>query len=478
MSRRAVEPVTAGRVAELAGAKVATGPESAVVSGVSDDSRTVAPGDLFFCVRGAATDGHDMAAGAVAGGAVALVVDHVLDTVPQGTAQILVTSVRDAMGPLVSALVGEPALRLLMIGVTGTNGKTSTAHFTAGILRAAGRRPVVIGTLSGPRTTPEPVDLHSQLADAAAGGADTVVMEVSSHALVLRRVEGITFDVAVFTNLSRDHLDFHGSMEDYMAAKAMLFEPSRARSAVINTDDEHGRALSVRCAVPHETFSRDDAVDARVRTDGVSFVWRGEQVDAPVGGAFAVSNLVAALTVAAACGVPADVAARAAASLVPVPGRFETVPTDGTYSVVVDYAHTPDALASLLGSVRSLATGRMIVVFGCGGDRDRGKRPHMGTAVAGVADIAIVTSDNPRGEDPVAIIADITRAMTGTRTEVRVDADRASAIASAISLAGSGDIVVIAGKGHEPYQEVAGVFVPFSDVDIARDAIERRRRTR
>ena len=478
MSRRAVEPVTAGRVAGAAGASVAAGPESVTVSGVADDSRTVEPGDLFFCVRGAATDGHDMAPDAVAAGAVALVVDHVLDTVPQGTAQIVVTSVRDAMGPLVSVLTGEPALRLLMVGVTGTNGKTSTAHFAAGILRAAGRRPVVIGTLSGPRTTPEPVDLHSQLADAVDGGADTVVMEVSSHALVLRRVEGITFDVAVFTNLSRDHLDFHGSMDDYMAAKAMLFEPSRARFAVINTDDEHGRALSARCAVPHETFSRDDAVDARVRTDGVSFVWRGEQVDAPVGGAFAVANIVAALNVAVACGVPADVAARAASSLAPVPGRFETVPTDGTYSVVVDYAHTPDALASLLGSVRPLAKGRLIVVFGCGGDRDRGKRPHMGTAVASAADIAIVTSDNPRGEDPGAIIADITRAMTGSRAEVIVDGDRASAIASAISMAGSGDIVVIAGKGHEPYQEVAGVFVPFSDVDIARDAIERRRRTR
>jgi UDP-N-acetylmuramoyl-L-alanyl-D-glutamate--2,6-diaminopimelate ligase len=478
MSRRTIEPTTASAVALLAGDRATVSHGGAVVTGVSDDSRTVVPGDIFFCIRGSVTDGHTAAAAAVASGATALVVDHVLGDVPGDVAQVVVPDVRSVVGPLVSALTGNPASHMRMVAVTGTNGKTSTAHFIAGILGAAGRRTKVIGTLSGLRTTPEPVELHSQLADALAEGVDTVVMEVSSHALVLGRVDGIVFDVAVFTNLSRDHLDFHGTMEDYFAAKASLFTAGRTRSAVVNTGDTYGRRIADACTVPLVTYSVADAQDLRVGPVSVSFVWRGEPVSAPVGGRFMAENLIAAATAASACGLDAATVSHACGGLGPVPGRHESVPTGGEYSVIVDYAHTPEALASLLASVRAVAAGRVIVVFGCGGDRDRGKRPEMGAVAAAGADIVIVTSDNPRNESPGAIIGEITAGMRGAVAEVETQEDRAAAIASAIGRAGSGDIVVVAGKGHEPYQEVAGVYVPFSDVEVARVAIERRSTTR
>lgn len=474
MSRRSVDPTTASAVALLAGDRATVSHGGAAVTGVSDDSRTVLPGDVFFCIRGSVTDGHSAAAAAVAAGATTLVVDHHLADVPGDVAQVVVPDVRAAVGPVVSALTGNPASHLRMVAVTGTNGKTSTAHFIAGILVAAGHRTTVIGTLTGPRTTPEPVELHSQLADALEEGIDTVVMEVSSHALVLGRVDGIVFDVAVFTNLSRDHLDFHGTMEDYFAAKASLFTAARTRSAVVNTGDAHGRRIAEACTVPLVAYSVSDAQDLRVGPGSVSFAWRGENVSAKVGGRFMAENLLAAATAAAACGVDAATVARACAGLGAVPGRHEAVPTGGDYSVIVDYAHTPEALASLLASVRAVATGRVIVVFGCGGDRDRGKRPEMGAVAASSADIVIVTSDNPRNESPGAIIGEITAGMEGAAADVETLQDRAEAIASAIGRAGSGDIVVIAGKGHEPYQEVAGVYVPFSDVEVARVAIERR----
>lgn len=474
VSRRSVEPTTASAVAALLGGSLTAGDGEVTVAGLSDDSRTVAPGDIFFCIRGAVTDGHDAAAEAVAAGASALVVDHVVDGVPGVVAQIMVPDVRAAVGPVAAALTGNAAARLQMVAVTGTNGKTSTALFIAGILGAAGRTTEVIGTLSGVRTTPEPVELHGRLADALAAGVDTVVMEVSSHALVLGRVDGIIFDVAVFTNLSRDHLDFHGTMEDYFAAKASLFSPLRTRAAVVNTGDEHGRRIADACVVPLVTYSIDDAQGLDAGPDSITFVWRGERVEAPVGGRFMAENVLAAATAAVACGIDAATAARACSALEPVPGRHESVPTGAGYSVIVDYAHTPDALASLLASVRAVATGRVIVVFGCGGGRDRGKRPEMGAVAAAGADVVIVTSDNPRGESPGAVIDDITAGIRGASAEVETQQDRAVAIASAIGRAGSGDIVVVAGKGHEPYQEVAGVLVPFSDVEVARVAIERR----
>lgn len=475
MSRRSVEPTTASAVGRLAGDGATVHHGGAVITGISDDSRTVEPGDLFFCVRGSVTDGHAAAAAAVASGATALVVDHLLGDVAGDVAQVVVPDVRPAVGPVASGLTGNPASHLRMVAVTGTNGKTSTVHFIAAILGAAGRRTRAIGTLTGMRTTPEPVELHSQLADALAAGVDTVVMEVSSHALVLHRVDGIVFDVAVFTNLSRDHLDFHPSMEDYFAAKASLFTPARTRSAVVNTGDAHGRRIAEGCTVPLVGYSIADAQGLSVGAGSISFRWRGEQVSAPVGGRFMAENLVAAATAAAACGLDAGTVVRACAQVGVVPGRHESVPTGGDYSVIVDYAHTPDALASLLSSVRAIAPGRVIVVFGCGGDRDRGKRPEMGAVAASAADVVIVTSDNPRNEPPEAIIAEITAGMHGADADVETRQDRADAIASAIERAGSGDIVVIAGKGHEPYQEVAGVFVPFSDVEVARVAIERRR---
>ncbi len=474
VSRRSVEPATASAVATLAGGSVAAGDRGASVTGLSDDSRTVAAGDIFFCIRGESTDGHDAAAAAVSAGASALVVDHVLDGVPSAVAQIVVPDVRASVGPVAAALTGNPASHLRMVAVTGTNGKTSTARFIADILNAAGQSTEVIGTLSGVRTTPEPVEIHGLLADAVTAGIDTVVMEVSSHALVLCRVDGIVFDVAVFTNLSRDHLDFHGTMQDYFAAKASLFTPLRTRAAVVNTGDEHGRRIAEACSVPLVTYSIADAQGLDVGADSMTFVWRGARVEAPVGGRFMAENVIAAASAAVACGIDAATAAGACSALEPVPGRHESVPTGADYSVIVDYAHTPEALTMLLASVRAVAKGRVIVVFGCGGDRDRGKRPEMGAAAAAGADVVIVTSDNPRGESPGAVIDDITAGIHGTSAQVETQQDRAAAIASAIGRTRSGDIVVIAGKGHEPYQEVAGVLVPFSDVEVARVAIEGR----
>jgi UDP-N-acetylmuramoyl-L-alanyl-D-glutamate--2,6-diaminopimelate ligase len=449
---------------------VDTGPD---ITGVSDDSRTVAAGDLFFCIRGATFDGHDAAPDAVSRGAVAVVVDHRLD-LPDDVVQVVVTDVRSVIGHMASRALGDPASRLRVVGVTGTNGKTSTVSFIGSLLRGLGCPTVTIGTLTGARTTPEAIDLQGQLADAVESGATHAVMEVSSHALVMGRVNGILFDVAAFSNLSRDHLDFHGSMEEYFAAKRRLFDAAMARAAVVNVDDEWGDALAASLGIPVVRCTAGALTDVRVGVDRVSFGWRGHPVVVGAGGSFAVTNSCLALDVVAALGFPEDDVARASSSIRPVEGRFEVVPTGSGFSVIVDYAHTPEALRTVLSSARALTTGRLVVVFGCGGGRDRGKRAEMGRAVGEIADAAFVTSDNPRFEDPESIINEVLAGMVGTGCDVVSIVDRAIAIESAISGAGSDDIVVIAGKGHEPYQEVAGEFLAFSDVEVARNAVARR----
>lgn len=451
------------------------------VTDLTHDSRQVQPGFAFACVAGARADGHDFAPAAVAAGAAALVVQRPLPAESVGNVpQLVVPDVRAAMGPLAAEIHGRPATRLTMVGVTGTNGKTTTTHLLAAILRHAGTDTRVIGTLSGVRTTPEAPDLQRQLAGYVADGAGAVVMEVSSHALTLHRVAGAHFDVAVFTNLGRDHLDLHATMEEYFRAKASLFTPGLTTLGVVNSDDIHGRLLRDAAPIPMVAFSEDDTTDLRVGAASSTLRWRGVDVVVPLGGRFNVANALAALTAAAELGVAPDVAAAGLAGAPAVPGRFETVSgPDAPFSVVVDYAHTPDGLAEVLGAARQVAaahSGRVIVVFGCGGDRDADKRPLMGAAAAAHADVVVVTSDNPRSEDPLAIIAAAERGVRASPgfdpANLVTEPDRRAAIGTALAAARRGDLVVIAGKGHETYQTIGTTDHPFDDRAVARELLK------
>ncbi|HUF97871.1 MAG TPA: UDP-N-acetylmuramoyl-L-alanyl-D-glutamate--2,6-diaminopimelate ligase [Ilumatobacter sp.] len=437
---------------------------------VTHDSRAVRPGWLFACVVGEHRDGHDFAAQAVADGATALLVEREL---PVAVPQMVVPNVRAAMGTVAAEVHGGPASRLTMVGITGTNGKTTTAHLMTVILAGAGRRTATIGTLSGVRTTPEAPDLQRQLASYVADGVEAVVMEVSSHALALHRVNGARFDVSVFTNLGTDHLDLHHSMEEYFRAKATLFEPNLSAKGVANLDDPHGQLLVDVANVPMEGFSVADAQHLAVAAHRLTFVWRGMPIDLPIGGRFNVGNVLAALTASESLGIDR---ADAAASLIdcpPVPGRFEFVSDqDGPVSVIVDYAHTPDGLVELLGAVRAVTHGgRVIVVFGCGGDRDAHKRPMMGAAAAEFADVVIVTNDNPRHERPEDIIAAVVAGAVASGGAPVVEPDRRAAIARALEIADTGDAVVIAGKGHESTQTIGDMALPFDDRLVARELL-------
>jgi UDP-N-acetylmuramoyl-L-alanyl-D-glutamate--2,6-diaminopimelate ligase len=437
---------------------------------ITHDSREVRPGWAFACVVGERRDGHDFAAQAVVDGAAALLVEREL---PLAIPQMLVPNVRAAMGRVAAEIHGHPANRLTMVGITGTNGKTTTAHLMTVILAGAGRRTATIGTLSGVRTTPEAPDLQRQLAAYVANDIEAVVMEVSSHALALHRVAGSRFDVSVFTNLGTDHLDLHHTMEEYFRAKASLFEPNLSSAGVSNVDDPHGQLLVDVANVPMHGFSTADAQHLAVAAHRLTFVWRGMPIDVPIGGRFNVGNVLAALTASEVLGIDH---ADAAASLIdcpPVPGRFEFVSEpDGPVSVIVDYAHTPDGMVELLGAVRAVTHGgRVIVVFGCGGDRDAHKRPMMGAAAAEFADVVIVTSDNPRHENPHDIIASIVAGAVASGVHPTVEPDRRAAIALALELAETGDAVVLAGKGHETTQTIGDTAHPFDDRVVARELL-------
>lgn len=471
MSRVSCPPVLLSSLGGLAAVNGAVRGGDATVTGISQDSRDIRPGDLFCCVRGDSFDGHLFAAAAVDAGAAALLVDRDVDLdVPV----MRVRDVREVIGHVASAMLGNPAGSLVMVGVTGTNGKTSTATMIGSVLSAAGHRTEVFGTLTGVRTTPEAIDLQSRLRGCVDGGATVVVMEVSSHALVQHRTAGVVFDVAVFTNFGRDHLDFHRTEDDYFAAKAGLFTATNARRAVVNGDDPRTSTLLVEPEIPTVGFSRADAVDAVLTASSVSYRWDGVDIAVPTGGSFSLMNSLAAATATRLLGCSDEAIREGLRTMPQVPGRFEPVPNRCGVDVIVDYAHTPESLESLLGSVRSVTDGRVILVFGCGGDRDRGKRPLMGEVASRCADTVIVTSDNPRSEDPDAIIDDIWRGILNDHPDVRREPDRALAIASAISSAGRGDIVVIAGKGHEATQDIAGVLHPFSDVAVARALLDER----
>jgi UDP-N-acetylmuramoyl-L-alanyl-D-glutamate--2,6-diaminopimelate ligase len=448
-------------------------PARTEVTAIEFDSRRVEPGALFCCLPGRTGDGHDHAVEAVARGATALLVERLLDldvtqaVVARGTA-------RPAMALVASAFYGQPSRSLLTVGVTGTNGKTSVTHLLASIFEAQRWPTTVIGTLDGARTTPESPVLQRLLAQARDTGRRAVAMEVSSHALAQARVDAIRFDVAVFTNLSHDHLDYHGTVEAYFAAKASLFTPERTARAVVNADDAWGRRIIERGAVPTVGYSMAEVSEVESAPQHTSFRWRGRRVELALTGSFHVANALAAASTAAALGVPDEVIVTGLARAAPVPGRFEVVDTAAPFTVVVDYAHTPDGLQVVLDSARALAGGhRVLCVFGCGGDRDRDKRPAMGAIAARHADVAVVTSDNPRNEDPGAIIAEVLSGVP-SGSDVIVRPERAEAIELVIDLAAPGDVVVVAGKGHEREIEIGARRLPFDDREVSASALARR----
>jgi UDP-N-acetylmuramoyl-L-alanyl-D-glutamate--2,6-diaminopimelate ligase len=449
------------------------------VSALAYSSRSVRAGTLFFCVPGFKVDGHDFAADAVERGAVALVVERPLGL---GVPEVQVPDARAAMADVAARFYGDPTRELRVVGVTGTNGKTTTTFLIRSILEATGTRTGLLGTVTSivggqseevVRTTPEAVELQGTFRRMLDAGDRAAVMEVSSHALHLHRVDGIHFAARIFTNLTQDHLDFHPTMEDYFAAKRMLFEREGGAS-IVNVDDEYGRRLADQLDDPI-TFGID-AVDADYRATDVRFDTSGSRFRLgetdfriPLPGHFNVSNALAAIAAARALGVPLEACAAALATADRVPGRFEPVDEGQPFSVLVDYAHTPDSLVNVLRAARGITSGRLHVVFGAGGDRDQGKRPLMGRAASEGADRVIVTSDNPRSEDPDAIVDQV---LAGTSGDAERQVDRRRAIQRAIETAGPGDVVVIAGKGHEQGQEFEdGRKEPFDDVTVAREAL-------
>jgi UDP-N-acetylmuramoyl-L-alanyl-D-glutamate--2,6-diaminopimelate ligase len=466
------------------------------VSGLTHDSRQVRPGDLYIAREGAQTHGIQHVADAIRAGAVAVLTDPAAAgrAAEAGAAAVVVVDdPRAATGAAAAWIYADPASDLLVLGVTGTNGKTTTAYLLESGLRAAGRRTGLVGTietrvgtevLPSARTTPEATDLHALFALMRERDVEAVAMEVSSHALALGRVDGIRFDVAAFTNLSQDHLDFHHDMADYFAAKAMLFTPTHSTAAVVCIDDDWGRRLAGAATVPVVTTGQDPAAQWR-RLDDIDAGAAGgrTRLVAPDGtphdlscsliGRVNLSNAALAYVTLVTAGIDPRRAREGVAALTSVPGRMEPIAAGQPYVVLVDYAHTPEAVTTLLADARRLAApgGRVIVVLGCGGDRDRAKRPAMGAAATSGAEIALFTNDNPRSEDPDAILAAMVEGVPPGRPEA-IEPDRRLAINEAISRARPGDVVVIAGKGHEQVQETAGTVVAFDDRIVARQAVQ------
>ena len=439
------------------------------VTDVTQDSRAVVDGSLYCCIVGRHVDGHDLAAAVVESGARSLLVEHVVDV---AVTQVRVASTRRAVAPVAAAFWGHPSSRLSVIGVTGTNGKTTTAHLIAAILRSAGRRTGLLGTLEGTRTTPEAPVLQRQLAAFVDEECEAVAMEVSSIALDQHRADAVEFAVAVWTNLTQDHLDYHGDMESYFRSKAALFVPDRCRLAVVNTDDGWGRRLLRELEVPAVTYGLGDVDALELGPRRSRFQWRGVDVEVPFGGRHNVANALAAATVAAELGLAPAAIADGLRAAPPVPGRWEVVDGGQPFTVVVDYAHTPDGLTQVLSAARGVVGDhRVLVVFGCGGDRDRTKRPLMASVATTLADVAVLTSDNPRHEDPLEIIREAA-AGAAPGGDLVVEVDRHEAIALALDRARPGDLVVIAGKGHETGQVVGEETLPFDDREVARALLE------
>ncbi len=480
------------------------------VTGITHDSRKVGPGSIFVCIPGASHDGHQYISEAVASGAAAIIAqaDHVTAeplNVPPDVALLTVKDTRKALPIFASKFYGDPSQSMIVVGVTGTNGKTTTTRMMAAILREAGMRVGTIGTLGAEldgvpiesnHTTPEADELQWLLAQMRDEGAQAVIMEVSSHALAQHRSDGIAFNAAIFTNLTQDHLDFHGTMEAYFEAKALLFteypvryprDDGRMFVASVNVAQWEGRDLVTMVRGDVITYSADPGMPAVLQAKNIELSPSGSRfvvvhdsgtkrfeadVALSLGGAFQVNNALGAIGAALRLGVDIQTITRALAAMPAVPGRFQSVPTgDAGFSIIVDYAHTPDGLKNLLESVAALKPIRMILVFGCGGDRDATKRPIMGKIAGDLADVAIVTSDNPRTEDPQTIINEVLAGMKASRADVHVDADRPSAITMAIQLARPGDIVVLAGKGHEDYQIIGTEKIHMDDCELAERAL-------
>jgi UDP-N-acetylmuramoyl-L-alanyl-D-glutamate--2,6-diaminopimelate ligase len=475
------------RLAELAAVAEQArilGDAEAEITNLAYDSRKAGPGTLFFCVVGEKRDGHEFAAQVVEAGAVALVVERALEV---AVPQVVVPSARAAMAPFAAAFWGDPTAELKVVGVTGTNGKTTTAYLAREILEAAGTQTGLLGTVKQvvggaaepvERTTPEGIDLQETFRRMIEGGDQACAMEVSSHAMVLHRADAIHFDAAVFTNLTQDHLDFHADMEDYFAAKRMLFE-AEPGVRIVNVDDLYGRRLAeeFECL----TFSAEGAdadyraIDVEFDAGGAMFTVDGQaEIRTGMPGHFNVANALGAFAAATALGVAPEAAAAGLAGAARVPGRFEPIDEGQGFAVLVDYAHTPDSIENVLRAARRLTEGRLISVFGAGGDRDKSKRPLMGRAGGVLSDLAVVTSDNPRSEDPEAIVAEVAAGAREGEAELIVEVDRHAAIALALGRARPGDTVVIAGKGHEQGQEFeGGRKIPFDDREVARDELRK-----
>jgi UDP-N-acetylmuramoyl-L-alanyl-D-glutamate--2,6-diaminopimelate ligase len=482
-----LQPITSGdRGAEVS------------VTGVTHDSRVVAPGSVFVALRGFSVDGATFAREAVSAGAAAVVSDRPPPAEDLGVPWVTVSEARPALAQMAAELHGHPSRELSVVGITGTNGKTTTSYLLHSMFEAAGVRAGLMGTVSylvagrvveATRTTPEAPEVQGLLREMVVAGCGACVMEVSSHALSLHRVDGTRFSAGVFTNLTRDHLDFHESMEVYFAAKRRLFEMlPRNAPALINVDDPRGAELVAAAGRP-VTYSVNGPADVMAgqqaaSLDGLDFELRTPEGVVPVHsrlvGRSNVSNILAAAGTAAALGLPLDAIARGVDQLPGVPGRFQVVSDSGDdITAIVDYAHTDDSLRNLLETARQLAPARLITVFGCGGDRDRSKRPLMGMVAARLSDVVVITSDNPRAEDPVRIIDEVARGAEAEARQASVDVlvvpDRHEAISRAVQQAAAGDVVLIAGKGHEKHQEIEGRRLSFDDAVAAREALGARR---
>ncbi|MFE2445835.1 UDP-N-acetylmuramoyl-L-alanyl-D-glutamate--2,6-diaminopimelate ligase [Streptomyces sp. NPDC021218] len=498
-----VRPIPLAELADQLGVDAPEASEGAAVTGITHDSRAVRPGDVYAALAGARLHGADFAAQAADLGAVVVLTDPAgaERAAATGLPVLAVDNPRGRMGALAATIYGEPGADLLQIGITGTSGKTTTAYLIEGGLKAAAKHDGgltgLIGTvetrigderIKSERTTPEATDLQALFAVMRERDVRSVVMEVSSHALVLGRVDGCVFDVAVFNNLSPEHMEFHSGMEDYFQAKAQLFTKARSRAGVINYDDEYGRRLIEQSEVPVTTFSAEGHPDAHWRAEdvevgplGSTFTAVGPggesvRAAAPLPGPFNVANALAAVVALAVAGIDPQTAADGIAAVPGVPGRLERVDVGQPYLAVVDYAHKTDAVESVLRALRKVTDGKLHAVLGCGGDRDRLKRGPMGAAVARYSDTAVLTSDNPRSEDPLAILAAMLAGAAEVpaheRGDVLVEEDRANAIAAAVARAEPGDTVIVAGKGHELGQDIAGVIRAFDDRQVLREAIE------
>lgn len=476
--------------------KSRTGSDNPEVTALVYDSRRVTPGSLFICIRGERFDGHDFITDVLARGACAIMADmpdriaHLSVSVPV----VLVPDTRPVLPTLANRFYDHPSRKLKLVGITGTKGKTTTSYLIESIIRTAGLGAGVIGTLGAwiageevhlDRTTPESIDLQDILARMVSEGVSAAAMEVSSHALVMRRTEGCEYDVGVFTNLTHDHLDFHHTMEEYLQAKMILFNTYPCRSekpftAIVNIDDPRGeqvRSESLGAVLSYGIRNDADIMASNIDAgaNGVSFDVTSPvgkcRVDLKIGGIFNVYNSLATFGATSALGIGVDQIKAGLEALTSVPGRFESVDCGQDFGVIVDYAHTPDSLENILRSARELTEGRLIVVFGCGGDRDRTKRPKMGGIGADMADVCIVTSDNPRSEDPQSIVDEILVGTTDRHAMVESITDRREAILRALDLAKPGDLVVVAGKGHEPYQIFRDVTIHFDDREVVREAL-------